>query len=884
MPKNSKCELATLSNKIPVIFQHKNGPAAAVYWWVRSGSCDELSGEHGFAHFVEHMLFKDSSSKETGRASTGRMANAIEAIGGEVNAYTSFDQTVYHVTCAGHHLDDALDEFGQISRTQKFSREDFEREREVILEEIRRSDDSPERQLFQEIFSTTFRKPPYGRPVIGFAKSLKAATSAKLEAFYTRNYAPSNMGIIVVGPLSGDGRIPGLVKKLEKHFGSKIIRERKFNRPARPVERALRERAEFKIRPFDVKAPTAALTFRAPELAHEDTPALDMLSGVLAMGELSRLYQKLFYGSSLVTDISGGLYVPADPGMFYLQAETGDTGNIPAVFEAILSELARIKSEGPSPEELKRVLVNNESEKLYATQTADGVASRLGFMHFVIGDPGFDEWYLDQLRNVDAKRVQDIAARYFDAARLSGVMLFPKGAKTDTDALVVMSEKILGNSALETAKNSRSAKKANGKTDFLKPDFFTLPSGMRAAYRHSPDSNVASVHLSALGGLRLELADPVRSAAEDWGAGNMMSMTWNKGAGDKDSKAIASIIEGHAASMEGFSGRSTAGMQMTGLARDWDTLSKTLVEVMTRPSFPADEVEHTRRVVEEEIKTIEDHTAQLCSKLFLESLFDKHPYGKLTAGSLQSVAGIDGARLAAFHRKWIRPERMVVSFSGAVKRPDFERWCGELEKSLLDVCGTATNTSPAVDPETPLKGPRWAEKKLGREQLHIVVGGIGPVIGGNDRFPLRILQTILGGQGGRLFTELREKRSLAYAISPMMFEGVEPGYIGTYIGCSPDKREEAIKGISSVLAKLASTGPTPAEMKRAKEYHLGRRAIEMQSDSSVAAHFGLETVYGLQYMDEATILGRVRAVSASDIKEVCRRYLVEPHMVTCVVG
>ena len=109
------------------MFQHYDGPAAATYWWVRTGSADESAPEAGFAHFLEHMLFKDASAKETGRASTGRMASAIESLGGDINAYTSFDQTVYHVTCAEKHWEKVIDVFGGIAKPQSFLKSDFNR-------------------------------------------------------------------------------------------------------------------------------------------------------------------------------------------------------------------------------------------------------------------------------------------------------------------------------------------------------------------------------------------------------------------------------------------------------------------------------------------------------------------------------------------------------------------------------------------------------------------------------------------------------------------------------------------------------------------------------------------------------------------------------------
>jgi zinc protease len=135
-----------------------------------------------------------------------------------------------------------------------------------------------------------------------------------------------------------------------------------------------------------------------------------------------------------------------------------------------------------------------------------------------------------------------------------------------------------------------------------------------------------------------------------------------------------------------------------------------------------------------------------------------------------------------------------------------------------------------------------------------------------------------------LFIELREKKSLAYTVAPMSFEGIERGYVGTYIGCSPSKRKEAIEGMAAVLEKLASQGPTVAEMKRAREFYLGRRSMDLQGDSSLASYFGLQILYDLDPAEEIEVRRSLEAVTAKEIKEVCQKYFVEPHKVTAVVG
>ena len=889
MTKSSQPEQFFLSSGIPVILQDYDASVAATYWWVKTGSADEAPGEEGFAHFLEHMLFKDASAKETGQASTGRLARTVESLGGDINAYTSFDQTVYHVTCAEHHWEKIFDAFGAMAKPQKFLRQDFEREREVILEELRKNEDSPDRQLFQALFSATFSKHPYGRPVIGFEKILKKAKVDRLEKFYRRNYVAQQMGLILVGPVgpSHGPRRKTLVRLLEKYFGSSVFSARKRGSPesatekgkTRPEESELRSHPRLVIKPFDVTTPTLTVSFRVPALDHSDIPALDLISGILSAGELSRFYQRLFYKDSIVTDVSGGLYVPRDPGMLYFQAEMTDLEKAKPVFEAITEEIRRLIQDGPTSEELDRMVVNAESERLYATQTADGLASRLGFLKFILGDLEYDRHYLEELKRVDGARVQQIAAKYFDPRRMSSVLLLPKDQKNfDFKAIVVPAIAKLSSDVQESG---RSEKKIKAKLK-EKPnlgsgaEFFVRPSGLRVIHRERGSSPVMSMHVAALGGVRLE---PI------WGSSHLMSLTWTKGAGEKNARAIASIVEGSAAGFDEFSGRNAIGAQLTGLSRDWPKLSALFSEVLVGATFPEEEVTHSRRVALDSIRAIEDHSAQLCSKLFLETLFDQHPYGKFTTGSLDTLPEINSEKLRTFHRSWVRPEKLVLSVVGSVSRAQVEAWLGELEEKLFaSVASSDFLLRELPKDESKLPASRSVERLMGREQLHIVVGGLGTKVSFPDRHALRLLQTILGGQSGRLFVELREKKSLGYTVSPLSFEGIERGYVGTYIACAPAKRSEAIAGIRHVLETLAERGPKTEEMKRAKEFFLGRRAMELQSDSALASHYGLQALYGITLKDDAALADRIRSVTAQDIREVCHKYFVEPHQVTSVVG
>ncbi|MEO5970023.1 MAG: pitrilysin family protein, partial [Bdellovibrionia bacterium] len=417
--------------------------------------------------------------------------------------------------------------------------------------------------------------------------------------------------------------------------------------------------------------------------------------------------------------------------------------------------------------------------------------------------------------------------------------------------------------------------------------------GLEVRFCERPTSHVMSIHASVLAGVRLEVSNPIESAAMDWGSSSMLASTWTKGTTTQDSRKILAATESRAASIDGFAGRNSVGLQLTGLGKDWSALSGIFTDVLLNPIFPKEEVDHARRTTEESVRNVADHSSQLCSKLFLETLFESHPYGRMTHGSLDSLPSIVQGKLSTFHREWVRPERLVISISGPIKQSAMENWVHHLEEKARDQKRHYQSNFPLNSPlalpasladEPTLKAPRWIEKTLNREQCHIMIGGLGTRISAEDRFPLRLLQTLLGGQSGRLFIELREKKSLAYTVSPISFEGLEKGYVGTYIACSPEKRKEAIEGIRKTFEDLFEKGPSLKEMERAKEFYIGRRAMDLQSDPSLAAHFGLEALYKIPNLTEEQLAKKIRAISAKDLRAICRKYFLEPHMVTSIVG
>ncbi len=186
-----------LPNGLTVVFEEQHAAKVAAFQvWVKAGSADERPDQAGLAHLHEHMLFKGTERREP-----GEIARDVEAHGGEINAWTSFDQTVYHIVIASQFARMGLDILGDAVRHSAFDKEELAREIEVVCEEIKRSQDTPTRRASRDLFSTAYQVHPYRRPVIGTEESVRSFTREKVLEFYHRYYSPKNLVLSVVGDL-----------------------------------------------------------------------------------------------------------------------------------------------------------------------------------------------------------------------------------------------------------------------------------------------------------------------------------------------------------------------------------------------------------------------------------------------------------------------------------------------------------------------------------------------------------------------------------------------------------------------------------------------------------------------------------------------------------
>ncbi len=833
-----------LENGLTVLLEENHSaPVVAVNVWVKVGSACEEEGEYGLAHVHEHMVFKGTEKR-----GVGEIAGIIEGDGGDINAFTSFDETVYYVVIASRFLDTSLDVLSDAMANSAFDPGELKKELEVVIEEIRRGDDSPQRNLSEKIFSEAYTVHPYKRPVIGSKESVSSFTREKVINFYKKWYSPNNMVLVVVG----DFDTPKVIPKIKKSFG--VLKPTELPNCVIPQESSQKE---IRTVVFDKKIQEGyfSLAYHIPSAKHEDAPVLDLISNILGGGESSRLYRRVKEEKGLVSNIYTYSFTPKYPGLFNVGGTIQPEKTRDALSE-IIKETYRLRYEPVSFEELSRAKVNIESSSIYTKETMQGQAQKLGYYEVEAGDYRYENEYLQRVSQVTPEDILRVARKYFKNSNLTSVFLLPTGQVTINeseirkiaDSSAEALEKELSNSSFESAGDVKKVVLHNGITILIKENHSVPLFAARAAF---------------LGGVRFE-------DQKNNGVSNFVSEMFTRGTKTRGAEDIAREIESIAAEVSGFSGRNSFGVTVESLSRNFDKAMNVFADVILNPSFSPEEIERARRDILSGINRQGDNLLRTAINLFLVMLYQNHPYRFDVLGTTETVSKIGRDGLVDFYEKYVRPENMVIALVGDVDEKEvlsvIENYFGNMERGKF--------APLRVKPEPPQDMIRteMLEQK-DKSQTHIILGFQAPTIKDQDQYTFEVLNTILSGQGGRLFLELRDKRSLAYTVTSFFTPGLEPGFFGVYIGCAPEKQDEAILGIKEQLALLLKKGVTDEELKRAQNYLVGNFEIGLQQNSSQAARITFDELYGIGWEEYKEYPERIYSVTRDDVLKAARKYI-----------
>lgn len=864
-----------LANGLTVLIEPMhNAPVVALQAWVHVGGADEdKANEAGLAHLHEHMLFKGTKKRQV-----GEVARCVEAAGGEINAWTSFDETVYHLVLGSNACDLGLDLLADVLGHSTFDADELSKEIEVVLEEIRRAQDSPSRRHTMALFQSAFAAHPYRNPVLGTAESVSATTQARMKAFFHGHYRPNNTTLIVTGDVTVDAVLP----RIEHHFGAWQpyaaggAVAKKMPRSPEPALTSVRAT----VLAEQVQEARLTIAWHGVEAKHRSTPALDLFAVMLGQGDTSRLHRTLVR-PRVVQDAYASNYTPKDTGLFMLgatlEAPRPAPGAVLDVVTQLVAECMRVAQGDFTQSELETARTLALADEAFSRQTMEGQARKRGFFVSTAGDYLFERQHIAGLTRAARQDIIEAAQALLHALP-TVVLQLPKDAPEATVALTAEAfAQAIDQGRAQVASKSPSAKAHGRAAQGAKHGVYALqvPGGPRLLIQPEP-SGVTAVRAVNLGGLRAE-------SPEHGGLGLLMAATWGQSTQSKSARVLAKKIANAGGSLSGFSGRNTVGFSGEWLSLHHDDGFALFLDALLAPQFAAEDVLRERHAIAESLRAREDSPGGVAMDLFLSTLYPSHPYGFSPMGSMDSLARLGHEQVQAYHSQHIDPATMVMSIVGPV---DVDEVAEQVAQAVGHAAAGRGGPKPikAPAPDAPPTQFVRSTRPLAKQQAHVILGSMGLSFEHKDRYALEVMCAVLSGQSGRLFADLRDKQSLAYALSCGSAEGMEPGHVIVHMACAFDKVQRACAGVMGHLQQLMDAPISSEELARAQQMLIGSHAIDLQRPGARAMTYATQELYGLGFDHHLQAAARIEAVDSAAVMNVAKRHLQRERLIEVVVG
>jgi zinc protease len=831
-------KVTTLDNGLTIIVREDHSaPVVSAQAWCMAGSIHEGKWlGAGMSHVLEHMLFKGTTTRPG-----SRIDQEVQDAGGYMNAYTSFDRTVYHIDVPNTGAKIAIDILCDIMQNATLPPEEMEKEKQVIVREMDMNIDDPGRRASRRLFETAYTRSPYRFTVIGYPDIFHELKADDIRAYYQEKYAPNNIFYAIAGDVKHEEVVAQIrnayAKAKAKALPPVVL-------PAEPKQTAPREVVEE----APIELGHFHFAWHIPELRHPDVPALDVLAVLLGNGRSSRLYQQVREKKGLVHSADAWTYSPGNPGLFGMSGMVDADKFLPAR-DAMLAEVEKMRAAPVAAEELSKAVKQFVSATLASRKTMQGQAQDLGGNWLAANDLNFSERYLAAIKRLTPADLQRVAHAYLTPENGTLYALLPTGTapKATTEAEVSSSNAI---------------------------QKFELSNGLRLLVKE--DHRLPFVEFRAVfkGGV---LAETAKNNGVTQLAGKLLL----KGTHNRSSEQIAREIEEVGGTIDSYAGNNSFGVNVEVLSTDFSTGFNLLADVLLNPTFPQPALEREREVQLAGIRAQKDHLLQSGSKAMRRALFGEIGYGLDALGNESSVESLQVADVKAFHDKFARPNNCVLAIFGDISpetvRAAVEKAFGHWKSS------TELETALRPSPLSPLTSVVRVNETRDKKQAVLLIGYRGTTLESPERYPLELLQEACSDLGSRLFIRIRENLGLAYYVGAQNFIGIAPGYFAFYVGTMPEKAELVEKELLIEAELLRLEGLTAEELKRAKAKVIGQRKISRQDLGTLAMSTALDELYGLGYAHAETEDALYEAVTLDQVKAVAEKYLKANALVIAVV-
>ncbi len=806
------------------VVERPGQPAAELQCHVRTGSIHE--GEDlgcGLSHFLEHMLFQGCRNYP-GTAVSDR----IGELGGEINAYTGFEHTVYHAEVPAQFVTEALDVLAMMVRYPEFPEARFAGEREVILRECELGRDHPDRRLLERLWSSVFLRHNARCPIIGYPDRIAAVTRERMTAYYQRRYTPGRVFFLAVGAVKFQQVYDALAERLAD-WDRGILAE-----PVLPTEPEQTQTRETDAVFADPLARIGAAV-RLPESTHRDIPALDVLCGLTGMGDASRLVRHLRQERELAVDVESFGYVQPFGGVLGVVA-----GAVPArlgrLEKALRAELENIRLRGFSHTEVEREKRQQYAAQLRQLRSNGGISATVSSGIYAAGAPRMAEDYLARLAALSSDEVNRVAAHYLSPERFSWVRQTP---------------------ARKTAPRRKPAITGAGPI----PAEGRTRSGMRTVYLEDRKLPLIDLTLVLPGGAVFETGRN--------GITQLLSDLLSTGCRRWNEAQLADRLERCGAEWRISGGRNSLMVQFNAPRRYFRTLMDLLLAMLSEPLFPERALLRERNNALEELRSRLEQPRYAANRAAARLLFGEHPYGIGESGTPETLTALTGEQVRDFYQGLLHRPQMVCALGGDLSAKEAMGYAEELDAALPVASAPMRLPAAPCFPET----AGYCEIPLTREQTVVCRALPGSDCLGEDHLVLQLLHDAMNGLSSHLFKLVREENALAYTTGMRMFSGWHPGMLSLFAVTAAESAPRALDLLRQETERLAADGLTGEEFREARDrviFSMERLHAEVGGQLQDAA---LSVFYGEPVMRSRQEIERLRAMTPEETNPVLRKYL-----------
>ncbi len=822
----------TLDNGLKVfIKQIPHYPLVLILPWINAGSNNETEEIAGISHFIEHLLFKGTSKR-----GKGQLAEEIESLGGGFDAFTGNCFTAYYVLVPSENFSKALEiQFDQVTNPS-FPQEEIDRERKVVLEEIRISNDLPTRQIFDNLKNTAFSKHRNGRAVLGYKEVVEDVTRDRIVSYYSNYYKPNNASLIICG----DVKVEEIRPQIEKVYGAWQRGDVKFDKsPGEPIQKEFRK--GFKT--MDIKENFIGLGFKMPKFMHPDTLSLEVLSYLLVeCGESAVLVDSLKHKRQLMSEIHSYLFSNIDAGLFtILGTQSYDKSPKDAAI-AIIEELQLLKGKGITSSDLEKAKNYALRKQVSKIENISRYGVELG-VYNCYGDYRYIEEYADKISKVTSENILLAMDKYFNLENLTAFELLPK-EKNSTIVVEDIKKSFKPINKQEIIHEKLLVEKRKGYKLILDTRHYipkvsaVILFKCGSAYENRENNGISTVLLESLfRGTKLRSAEEIAIQLDRTGT-----------VVRKDSKKEYCYIL----------------VEM--LPRYFRSCMEIILDCLINPTFPDKEIERQKQIAITKLHTIEDMPVFFSRGFFEKIYFGEHPYGNYELGVEDVIKNLKREDIVNWHKKFVSKDNIIISIVGDITKEEVIPVTDKFLSKLQD------GEIPEIPAFTSEKRNLFGEKSQEREQSHIIVGGeFLPY--GNKEYEFDIIKNILGLMSGRLFKHLRDEQSLAYMVRPYQNCLRKHGIYGVYIGTKPSQEQVAKDGIINELKNLVGEYAKPEEIAKAKGVCITEYYDIMQNFVYAGFKYAVNECYDKSALEINSYPDKIKNVSEEDIKKLIKKYI-----------